>query len=287
MNSSHIHLRPGDNLQKALDQASPGDILELSEGVYRAKYSINVPSITIRGAGMNRTKIVWDDYAKKIHADGKEYVTFRTFTLAVCADHVTMEDLSVINDALQPEIKGQEVALTVYADDFQMRRCRLSSTQDTLFLGPLPPDLIDRYKGFLPDNLRENRECSQYFYNCLIEGTVDFIFGCGSALFDRCEIRSLVDARDIGFVAAPAHSLLQTQGFLFRYCRFTSQPGVTAGSIYLARPWRDYGLCCFDRCKYGRHINPLGFDKWQDTDRDRTARFFENPPIPGRVKWVR
>ena len=85
MNSSHIHLHPGDNLQKALDQASPGDILELSEGVYRAKCTINVPSITIRGAGMNRTKIVWDDYAKKIHADGKEYVTFRTFTLAVCA----------------------------------------------------------------------------------------------------------------------------------------------------------------------------------------------------------
>ena len=167
-------------------------------------------------------------------------------------------------------------------------RTMVASTPENIKIGIIHVAIggID-IKGFLPDKLRENRECSQYFYNCLIEGTVDFIFGCGSALFDRCEIRSLVDARDIGFVAAPAHSLLQTQGFLFRYCRFTAQSGVTAGSIYLARPWRDYGLCCFDRCKYGRHINPLGFDKWQDTDRDRTARFFENPPIPGRVKWVR
>ena len=29
-----------------------------------------------------------------------------------------MEDLTVENDALFPETKGQEVALTVYADDF-------------------------------------------------------------------------------------------------------------------------------------------------------------------------
>ena len=67
-----------------------------------------------------------------------------------------MEDLSVVNDALRPETKGQEVALTVYADDFHMRNCRLTSTQDTLFLGPLPKDLIERYDGFLPGHLRRD-----------------------------------------------------------------------------------------------------------------------------------
>ena len=50
--------------------------------------------------------------------------------------------------------------------------------------------------------------------------------------------------------------------------------------IYIIR------LFVFENCTYGPHISPLGFDKWNDTDRDRTARFRETPPVPGRVDWV-
>ena len=280
-------LHPGDDLQKAFDGAAPGDTIRLAPGQYRAKSSIFTPGLTVIGAGMDKTSILWDDYAKKPDEHGVEYNTFRTWTLAVCADGVTMRDLAVVNDALRPEVKGQEVALTVYADRFTMERCRLTSTQDTLFLGPLPRDLIARYEGFLPDWLRRDISCRQRFIDCLIEGTVDFIFGCGQALLENCEIRSLPDARGSGYAAAPAHDLSQTEGFTFRACRFTAAPGVADGSIWLARPWRDYGLCLFDRCAYGPHIAPLGFDKWNDTDRDRTARFYEEPPVPGRVPWVR
>ena len=280
-------ITPESDVQEILAAARPGDVFRLSEGDFRMKITLSVPSVTILGAGMDKTRILWDDYAEKIHRDGKAFNTFRTFSFAVCADHVTMEDLSVVNNALHPEVRGQEVALTVYADDFRMRNCRLTSTQDTLFLGPLPQDLIERYDGFLPDHLRADKCCRQYFDSCLIEGTVDFVFGCGEALFDRCELRSLADARDIGFVAAPAHALQQTKGFHFRDCRFTSAPGVSPESIWLARPWRDYGLCRFENCSYGPHINPLGFDKWRDTDRDKTARFYEDPPVEGRVNWVK
>ena len=260
-------------------------MIKLSEGDYRVKAAIFTPGLTLRGAGAGRTRIVWDDYAKKPDERGVEYNTFRTWTLAVCADGITMEDLSVINDALHPEIKGQEVALTVYGDGFTMHRCSLTSTQDTLFLGPLPSDLIARYDGFLPDYLRREKSCAQTFTDCLIEGTVDFIFGCGSAVFENCEIRSLYDVRKVGYAAAPAHALEQTEGFLFRECRFTAEEGVE--NVYLARPWRDYGLCVFQDCSYGKHISPLGFDKWNDTARDKTARFYETPPVPGRVPWVR
>lgn len=287
MGTLHNILTPEDDLQAVLDHAAPGDEIQLSEGDFRVKCTIFVPSVKIRGAGMDRTRILWDDYANKIHADGKEYNTFRTWTMAVCADHVAMEDLWIVNDALYPETKGQEVALTVYADDFHMRRCRLTSTQDTLFVGPLPKDLIERYDGFLPDHLRRDISCRQYFDNCLIEGTVDFIFGCGETLFTDCEIRSLYDVRGVGYAAAPAHALEQTEGLTFRSCRFTAEPSVADGSIFLARPWRDYGLCRFENCSYGPHISPLGFDKWNDTSRDRTARFYETPPVPGRVKWVK
>ena len=274
-------------LQQALDHARPGDVIELAEGEYRAKAVITTPNLTLIGAGAERTRIVWDDYAKKLDEKGVEYNTFRTWTLAVCADGVSMRELSIVNDSLHPEEKGQEVALTVYGDNFSMERCRLSPTQDTLFLGPLPADLIKRYNGFLPDNLRRDKPCRQRFSDCLIEGTVDFIFGCGEALFERCEIRSLADARDIGYAAAPAHALEQTEGFRFLNCRFTAQEGVSPGSIYLARPWRDYGLCRFENCTYGPHISPLGFDKWNDTNRDETARFYEEPPVTGRVEWVK
>lgn len=284
--SQIISVKPGDDLQAVFDSAAENAEIRLAEGIYRQKTVIRTPGLTLIGAGAGKTVIVYDDYAKKLDEQGREYVTFRTYTLAVCADNVSMRDLSIVNDALHPEIKGQEVALTVYGSGFSMEDCTLTSTQDTLFLGPLPPDLIERYDGFLNDELRLGGEMTQRFTNCLIEGTVDFIFGCGAALFDRCRIRSLNDARGHGYVAAPAHSLSQTEGFRFLDCDFTYEPGVAAGSIFLARPWRDYGLCRFENCSYGEHIAPCGFDKWNDTRRDLTARFYETPAVPGRVSWA-
>lgn len=284
--SQIISVKPGDDLQAVFDSAAENTVIHLAEGIYRQKTVIRTAGLTLIGAGAGKTVLVYDDYAKKLDEQGREYVTFRTYTLAVCADNVSMKDLSIVNDALHPEVKGQEVALTVYGSGFSMEDCTLTSTQDTLFLGPLPPDLIERYDGFLNDELRLGGEMTQRFTNCLIEGTVDFIFGCGAALFDRCRIHSLVDARGHGYVAAPAHSLSQTEGFRFLDCDFTYEPGVDAGSIFLARPWRDYGLCHFENCSYGAHIASCGFDKWNDTRRDLTARFFETPAVPGRVSWA-
>ena len=275
-----------DNLQQIFDNLPESAVVRLAPGIYRQKTVIRTPGVTLTGAGMEKTVLIWDDYALKLDEQGREYNTFRTWTAAVCADNVRMENLAIVNDALHPEVKGQEVALSVIGDNFSMENCLLRSTQDTLFSGPLPPDLIVRYTGFHAPELLRGGHMRQVFTNCRIEGTVDFIFGCGDTLFEDCEIRSLNDARDIGYVAAPAHSLEQQDGFLFRNCRFTYEEGVTPGSIYLARPWRDHGLSVFENCTYDAHISPLGFDKWNDTDRDRTARFRETPPVPGRVDWV-
>lgn len=282
-----IFLTPADNLQTAFHSAAPGTVIRLSPGVYRQKALLRTPHLHIEGAGIDKTVLVWDDYAQKLHKDGQAYNTFRTYTLAVCADDVSMRNLSIVNDALHPEVKGQEVALSVLGNRFSMDACRLSSTQDTLFAGPLPPDLIERYKGFLVDELRASGPFTQRYTNCLIEGSVDFIFGCAEALFEDCEIRSVFDVRQVGYVAAPAHALSQTRGLRFLRCRFTCEPGVNPRSIYLARPWRDYGLAYFEHCHYGPHIAPEGFDKWNDTNRDQTARFYEYPQVESRVCWVR
>ena len=273
----------GDDLQAVFDRAEAGAVIRLDAGEYRQKTVLRRNDVTLIGAGADKTVLVWDDYAEKLHADGKAYNTFRTWTLAVCADGVTMRGLSVVNDALCPETKGQEVALSVYGDRFTMEDCTLRSTQDTLFLGPLPRDLIARYDGFLPDELRADRPLRQRFTHCRVEGTVDFIFGCGDATFEDCDIVSLRDARNVGYIAAPAHAPEQTEGFVFRSCRFTAEAGVAG--VYLARPWRDYGLARFENCTLGAHIAPEGFDRWNFTARDKTARFYETPAVPGRVPW--
>jgi len=281
-----IQLQPRDDLQSAFDRARPGDTLMLSAGVYRQKTLLKIPGVTISGQGAEGTVIVYGDYALKKDEQGREYNTFRTYTMAVCADHVTVRNLSIVNDALNPKEKGQEVALSVLGDDFLMEDCRLSSTQDTLFAGPLPDDLIARYEGFLRDELRAKTQGRQAYRRCLIEGSVDYIFGCGDALFEDCEIRNVFDGRHIGYIAAPAHAGEQMRGFLFRRCRMTKEEMVDAGSIFLARPWRDFGLCRFENCIYDDHIHPDGFDKWNDTQRDKTARFYEMPEVAGRVPWI-
>lgn len=281
-----IHVTPENDLQTVFDSAPAGSVIYLSAGVYRQKVMIRTPNLTLIGAGADRTKIIYNDYARKRHPIGYEYNTFRTYTITVVCDGVTMKNLSIVNDAGSPETLGQEVALSVCGTDFFMSGCRLSSTQDTLFAGPLPSDLIGRYEGFLDDGLRRGIRMKQRFQSCLIEGTVDFIFGCAEAVFENCEIRSLNDARNIGYVAAPSHEQRQQEGFLFRDCRFTREEGVEPGSIYLARPWRDYGMCRFENCVYGDHISAAGFDPWSGTRRDLTARFYESPAVPGRVSWA-
>ena len=167
---TEITVGPESPLQDILDMLPPGAIVKLRPGVYRQKLQIRTPGLSLLGAGAEETRLVYDDYARKLHPDGREYNTFRTWTLAVCADGVSMRGLSVENDALSPREKGQEVALSVYGDEFLMEDCVLRSTQDTLFVGPLPKDLILRYVDLLPPELRADRLLSQRFLRCRIEG---------------------------------------------------------------------------------------------------------------------
>lgn len=283
-----IYASPQDDLQSVLNRLQPFDVLRLSEGVYRQKLLLSVDNVTVEGEGCEKTEIVFGDYAKMTDGNGEEITTFKTQTFAVCADGVTLKNLSVVNDAGSPETKGQEVALYVAGDRFTAQSCRFVSTQDTLFCAPLPDDLVLRYNGFLPDNLRfREGQCRQLFLNCKIFGTVDFVFGCAAAFFHNCELVSVFDTRNSGYVAAPAHSLKQTLGFVFYRCNFTSLDNVCDNSVYLARPWRDFGLCHFVQSNYGKHLNEHGFDKWNDTNRDKTARFWEYPKVAGRVAWAK
>lgn len=268
-----LHLTPADNLADILNNVKHNATIYLKSGTYRLKAEIAADDIRLVGENRETTIITYDDYARKIHADGREYNTFRTYTLCITGERIKLENLTIENSNTNPREVGQCVALSVNAKSFYAKNILLKSTQDTLFLSPFPDDLVVRYRGFIPENqLYLEGGSVHIFENCKICGTVDFIFGCAEAYFKNCEIVSLYDDRGYGFVAAPAHSLKQERGFVFYNCDFISE-GATNGSVYLARPWRDFGKCEFIDCHLDEHINPTLYDKWNDTTRDTTARF--------------
>ena len=267
-----LYLNPSDDIQDAVNRLEEPALVYLEKGVYRAKIEITADNITIIGQGKD-TVITNGDYARKIHADGLEYNTFRTYTLCITGDNVTLKNLTVVNSNTAPQDVGQCVALSVHGNMFRADGVNLVSTQDTLFLSPFPDDLTVRYADFLPKRqLYREGSSLHVFTNCRIAGNVDFIFGCSEAYFEKCEIVSVNDARGIGFVSAPAHPLAEAHGFTFIDCSFEDN-GAGENTVYLARPWRDFGKSVFINCSLGRHVRSELFDKWNDTDRDRTARF--------------
>ena len=278
-----LYLSPRDDIAHILDNLAEPTTIYLAKGTYRAKIWIKADGVKIIGAGRETTKITYDDAAKKPHADGREYNTFRTYTLCVTGSDCVLENLTVENSNAHPEKVGQCVALSVNANNFVAKNVDLKSTQDTLFTSPFPDDLVVRYSGltddpayydgFIPkEQLCLEGSAVQIYKNCRIYGSVDFIFGCAEAYFDNCRLISVADARNSGYVAAPAHSLKQDRGYTFLNCSFESD-GAPEGAIYLARPWRDFGKCDFIDCSLGSHISPLLFNKWNDTYRDKTCRF--------------
>jgi pectin methylesterase-like acyl-CoA thioesterase len=88
---------------------------------------------------------------------------------------------------------------------------------------------------------------------------VDFIFGDGKAVFDRCTIFNT--PRDAGYVTAQGkHYEKQDSAFVFRDCKLTAAPEVKG--VWLGRPWRPYASVVFLNTEMGAHIEPAGWREW-------------------------
>jgi pectinesterase len=277
------------SINEAIAKVNGPTTIILTDEEYREKVVVDKPDIIIDG--QNKATIIYNDSANVIHADGRPYVTFRTYTLLVKAPHVTLKNLTVVNDAGEGKVVGQAVALHLYNDDINCINCRLIARQDTLFCGPFSPDLIERYIPLLPEDERiHNGEFHQRFENCYIAGTVDFIFGGASADFVNCTIESLPCETDT-YIAAPDHDLENEHGMQFINCRIIKSKDTRDESVYLARPWREYGLVKFINCYLDSHIKKQGFSIWEGTDRHKNCRFYEEGSFgPGasnstRIDW--
>ena len=278
-------------INEAVSHVKGETTLLLMDDYYFEKVIINKPYITIDG--QNKATICYNDDALKIHEDGREYVTFRTYTLLVKAPHVTLKNLTVENSAGEGYIVGQAVAVHLYHDDIKCINCTFKAYQDTLFCGPLSPDLIERYIDLLPEDERiHNGEFHHEFTNCTIIGTFDFIFGGASANFNNCKIISL-PTKNNSFIVAPNHDPENTYGMNFNNCEILKDENTKDESVFLARPWREYGKVHFNNCYLDSHIHKEGFSIWEGTDRHINCRFEEsNSRGPGasnntRISWAK
>ncbi len=276
------------SISDSLERMNDGDILFLDEGIYQEKVKIINNNIKIIGKGPDKTFIVNKDYSPKIHKDNKEYNTFRTYTVMVTGQNVEIEGISIKNLSTPANKYGQAVALHVLGDMFKISNSGLFGAQDTLFCGPLPINLQTKYIDFLPTDELTSAYSRQLYESCYIEGDVDFIFGAGISIFDNCHIHS-IENNIHGYISAPSHNSDQEFGFTFINCKLTSSPSNK--NFFLGRPWRDYGKSTFINCTIeGDFISKLGFDPWNNSGRDKTARFevyninINTSPFPNWVK---
>ena len=284
-------INSSDSINETLSKMKEGDSLFLQNGIYKEKVVILINNILLEGESKDGVIITNHDWFTKIMPDFNECNTFRTATLLVAGENVTLKSLTVENSSVPSSKYGQALALYAEGDNFKAENVILKSAQDTLFTGPLSLDLIERHQGFLPEYQLRGKKSRQIYSNCDIYGDVDFIFGAAQALFINCNIISIdrggTDGID-GFICAPSTYKEDKYGYLFYKCNLKKESGVH--NVYLARPWRDYGSAAFIECNLDDHINPEGFNPWGNTGRDKTARFYEyneKADLSKRVKWAK
>lgn len=261
------------SVQAALDAApshaaQPYPIL-VKRGRWREKLTLNKPNLHLVGEDRLGTVIDFDAAAGLASPDGAPWGTSRSATLTITAPDCALQNITIensfdyvgarANPGSSPAGNGlQAVALAVAnsADRTVVSNADLNGWQDTL--------LVNAGRSL--------------FRNCAIRGAVDYIFGAGTAYFDRCEIitrvrASVSDARQ-GYIAAPSTLLSRAYGLVFENCRIQKAPGLAVGSIALGRPWRPttgfadgrygnpeaVGQAVFLNCWMDDHIDPQGWD---------------------------
>lgn len=245
-------------------------VIFVKRGTYKEKIEIPtwLTNIEICGEDRDQTIITWDDHANiKVSnpglgdlqtQQGQKMGTFRTFTVKVTGSNITLKNITVENNSAR---LGQAVALHVEGDKCQFINCRFLGHQDTIYTG----------RGGV----------RQFFGNCYIEGTTDFIFGPSTAWFENCDIVNKSDS----YVTAASTPKDQPYGYIFNNCRVkcltgeaakaSNRGGMEITRCYLGRPWRPYAYTLFMNCELGGHIVKAGWENWGNKDNEQTARYLE------------
>ena len=249
----------------------------IRKGTYRERVIIphNKFRLHISGEDAESTVITWNNYAEKIWPGFDFKVgTSGSATLYVHSSYVTFENLTFENTAGEGKPIGQAVAVFTDGDFLFFHKCRFIGNQDTLYT----------YGRFGKDGgIKRN-----YYLECYIEGTTDFIFGPSICYFENCTIHSKKNS----YVTAASTLPGQKYGYVFVDCKLTAAPGVD--KCYLGRPWGAYAKTVFIHCELGPHIAPEGWHDWEkegkpDTKKNSYYAEYQNygPGASGfRVNWA-
>jgi pectin methylesterase-like acyl-CoA thioesterase len=248
-------------------------VIYLKKGTYKEKLIVPqwLQNIEICGEDRDATIITWDDHANieadvsplTAHLAPQKIGTFRTFTMKIEGNNITLKNLTIENNAAR---LGQAVALHTEGDRLLFVNCRFLGHQDTVYTGMAGTRL--------------------YFDKCYIEGTTDFIFGPSTAWFQDCHIHCKANS----YITAASTPKEVKYGYVFNRCTVTCAEDVD--KVYLGRPWRDYAYTLFMHCTLPAQIRPEGWHHWQK-EREQTARYleFENTgdgaATDKRVAWSR
>jgi pectinesterase len=250
-------------VQAAFDAARPGTTIYVKAGVYREKLLLEKDSITLMGEP--GTVLVYGEHPGMVNAQGDSVNTRNSYSFRVTGNDFTARNITFRNDA--GFTAGQAVAVEARGDRAVFIHDSIIGNQDILFL---------------------NSETSrQYYRDCYIEGTTDFIFGAATAWFEHCHIHSKKNSHVTAASTPQDHAF----GFVFHDCRLTGDSALNR--VSLGRPWRPYASVTYLHCWLGRHILPDGFANWNNTESYKTARYAEyadegpgaNPAA--RVPWSR
>ena len=103
--------------------------IEIGPGIYREKLVCEKQNITLRGAGADQTRVVWGDGGKLPHPDGRPTHTFRSYTAFFSGENLTVEDLTIENDAGPRGLAPRRASAQYY------HKCEIAGDIDFIFGG--------------------------------------------------------------------------------------------------------------------------------------------------------
>ncbi|KAJ3693517.1 hypothetical protein LUZ60_008997 [Juncus effusus] len=229
-------------------------IIWINNGIYFEKVMIpsSKSNITFQGQGFDTTAISWNDTANSSHG------TFYSASVTVFAHNFIAKNISFINVAPIPnpgDFRAQAVAIRVGGDKAAFWGCGFFGAQDTL----------------------HDDKGRHYFKECFIQGSIDFIFGDGTSLYEDCKIVSIASPvpSGVNFIngVITAHGRVngdENSGYVFVNCSI----GGT-GRVWLGRAWRPFSRVVFAYTSMSDIISPEGWNDWNDPTRDQTILYGE------------
>ncbi|MCD9558510.1 putative pectinesterase/pectinesterase inhibitor 12 [Datura stramonium] len=244
--------------------------LYIKEGIYQENVEIPSwkPNIVLLGDGSDVTVIT----GNRSVADG--WTTFRSATVAVSGEGFLARDIMFENTA-GPE-KHQAVALRINADLAAVYRCTITGYQDTLYA----------------------HSFRQFYRECDIYGTVDYIFGNAAVVFQGCNIvsRLPMPGQFTVITAQSRDSPDEYTGISIQNCSILATEDLYSNSStvssYLGRPWRNYSRTVYLESYIDGFINPEGWKEWSGNQSLDTLYYgeYENSGpgsgIDNRVTWL-